>query len=578
VESTATPRRSSLLIGALTALLALAGLLWWGGRRLQQAPPGSLVAGQLPLLELRVQFVDLDGTPVAAAETRLGDSPAEAPAAPAAQPDTPPCPELVGGDTREAFELPEKNKGVADGCPRVARWVVKRHPVAFSCYVRDGKALLAFLDSEPAARAVLSSPLVQGLLRDPLHGASLRGEDLNLEGIQGAFLTRLLREALQAQAELHYDLIHGRKGVVFSFVRDACPFAAKALPLIAGRLARSGYRLARLEEPVLELRLGLQRLFVAQHAGRVYLANGLEGLLNVLESAPATGPIMPATPLVATLRAEAFMGRALPPLVGEPTWHAELGLGLSSAAPGELRLSGGRFAAHLRPAVFRGVLASIPRDCFAGVTASLYLPPEMDGALWRRLASEGPATAPAAGEPREAGVALLWDLSAAADGGLSHIGVAIANPEAAALAERYRDYFADVELTADCGGGTVFLAASTPELLARMRESCAGQSLSVLDWTPAGELTAALGSAQLICFLNPAVGLRQSLLAGGAKPGDLGPFEPRWKEQVEQAKRTMRQEAEAVFERLPLLVYAGPAAAQGVSVLPGRMLAQEGWR
>ena len=320
----------------------------------------------------------------------------------------------------------------------------------------------------------------QGIFYEPLHSASVRAEDLNLEGLEGAFLARLIREALQAHGELHYDISHGKKGVVFSFVRDECAFASKALPVAVRVLARSGYRIPKLQEPILEMRIGLQRVFLTQYGDRVYLANGLEGLLNVIESLRPPEKNLPKTPLALTIRTEAFVDKLLPVMVGQPTWAVNLGLGLSEEAPGVLQFAPGKFAGHLRPKLFKGVLAGIPHDAFAAVSTSFYLAPNMTSEEWKRLATQGPE-GPAQNRPEEAGVALLWDLTSAEEQS-SNVGIVIANQTTPDEIEKFKQYFADPKLTAECGGGTVFLAATSRNLLSRMKESCEPQSLSVLDW------------------------------------------------------------------------------------------------
>jgi hypothetical protein len=423
-------------------------------------------------------------------------------------------------------------------------------------YSLEASKILSLFDESSRVKELFQTRFFQGIFYEPLHSASVRAEDLNLQGLEGAFLAKLMREALQAHGELHYDISHGKKGLVFSFVRDECAFASKALPVAVCVLARSGYRIPKLKEPILEMRVGLQRIFLTQYEDRIYLANGLEGLLNVIESLRPPEKNLPKTPLVLTTRAEAFVDRLLPLMAGGATWAVNLGIGLSEDAPGVLQFAPGKFAGHLNPKLFKGVIAGIPHDTFAAVSTSLHLAPTMTSEEWKRLATQGPE-GPAPGRPGEAGVALLWDLTSI-DEQPSNIGVVISNQTTPDEIEKFGQYFADGELTAECGGGTVFLAATSRNLLFRMKESCEGQSLSVLDWERGGR-TKDMDKAQLLLFMNPATAMRELFLAGGARSGEPGDFEPQWKRQYEKAKEAMREDGEKIFAQLPIFAYAGNA-------------------
>ena len=515
------------------------------------------------MLDLNLKLIDINGDEIAPTPKSRLLGTARKSEQKSAEPASEECPELVGGDTGERSTLAGLKDRPSD-CPKIATWVVRCHPIAFSLYFQDANKLLALFDGNTPARELFQTRFFQGIFYDPLHSVGIRAEDLKIEGLQGAFLATLLREALQARGELHYDLTHGKRGFVFSFVRDACPFAAKALPAAVRVLARNGYRLPGLSEPVIEMRIGLQRVFLTQYEDRVYLANGLEALLNVIESLPPpTKKDLPKTPLILTTRAEAFVDKILPVMVGEPTWAIDLGIDFSEETPGALQFAPGKFARQLRPKIFKGVPAGIPHDAFAAVLTSFHLAPEMTTQEWQRLASRGPME-PAPGGAQEAGVAILWDLSAEYDPP-SNIGMVIANQGAPDEAEQFKRYFADQELTASCGGGTVFLAATSRNLLTRMKESCEHQSLSVLDWER-GAKTQAFENSQLVLFINPGTAMRELFLAGGAKSGDTGDFEPEWKQQYEKAKEAMRQDGEKVFRKLPIIAYAGSASPTAPTV------------
>jgi hypothetical protein len=139
------------------------------------------------------------------------------------------------------------------------------------------------------------------------------------------------------------------------------------------------------------------------------------------------------------------------------------------------------------------------------------------------------------------------------------MGVVIATQSSPEAAEQLAGYFTSPELTAECGGGTVFLAATSEMLLTRMRESCERQSLSMLDWER-GAHADRFGSQQLLFFVNPGTGMRELFLAGGAKGSDQESTGEPWKAQYEQAKGVMRKDGEEIFSALPIFTYSGNVA------------------
>jgi hypothetical protein len=510
----------------------------------------------MPTLALDLSFKDVKGKPVPAENTRLAGGTVKEEKT-GAQPEAEKCPELIGGDTSQR-STPSDFKKVPKECTRSAKWVVKRHPIAFSLYIRDGDKVAAWLEKEGGEGGILRTKFFGGLFHDLQHTASIRAEDLQIEGVQGAFLRRLVLESLRADAVLHYDISHGEKGFVFSFVRGKCPFSAKVLPVICGVLARSAYTVPKLKEPVLEMRIGLQRFFVTQSNERVYFSNGLEALLNVLENASPPPSNQPQTPLVLTLRAEAFLDRFLPVLTSAPSFEVTAGFRLSEDNdPGLIGFKGGKFARHLRPKVFPGVFAGIPHDAFAALVTSFHLPPKMDEDSWVRLASTGPEEE-ISPSPEEGGVALIWDLEHLQEG-ISSMGVVIANQTSADEVESFAKYFSDQDLTSECGGGTVFLAATSQALLTRMREGCTRQSLNVLDWEH-GARRGEYENAQLMTFINPGVAMRELSLAGVGE---------NQKQEYEEAREAMQKEAEKGFRSLPIFAYAGSAGQAGVVQLKG---------
>jgi hypothetical protein len=537
---------------AICAAAVVGVLLVWMAARLHSAPLSTYLRKDMPVLELDLRFKDFKGQEVAPENTKLAGGIVKKDE----EGQEGKCPELVGGDTSRRSTLADLKK-INEGCTRRAKWVVKRHPIGFSLYILDGDKTVEWLQKENGEEGLFRKKLFRGLFHDLQHTAKIRAEDLQLSGLEGAFVSRLILEALRADATIHYDISHGEKGFVFSFVRRKCPFSAKALPILCGVLARSAYTVPKLKEPILEMSIGLQRIFLTQVDDRVYLSNGLEALLNVLENNPAPTTNPPRSPLVLTVRAETFVDKFLPVATSEKSFEITAGIGFSADGnPGELRFSGGKFARHLCPKIFPGVFAGIPGDAFSAVVTSFYIPPHMPNDYWSDLAKNGPGSEPAA-DPPEGGFALIWDLDHSEDG-VSGIGAVIAVQSKPDEAESFRGYFADQDLTSECGGGTVFLAATSQNLLNRMREGCAGQSLSIRNWEH-GARRGEYEGVQIMMFLNPAVAMRELTLAGDA--GKTNAYE--------DARQVMEKEAEKDYLRLPIFVYSGSAGKEGMVQLKG---------
>ena len=168
---------------------------------------------------------------------------------------------------------------------------------------------------------------------------------------------------------------------------------------------------------------------------------------------------------------------------------------------------------------------------------------------------------------------MVWDFDAGSPAGA--IGVIVANSANPQAALAYRQYLRSAELSSECAGGSLFLAATSSSLLTRMKEACALQSLSVLDWQRGSEKQRLL-SGQLFAFVNPGVGMRELFLAGGADKGKdetAYEFAPRWKQDYEKAKAAMRSDGDKLFSSLPILSYAGRADGDTVN-LEGRAVSQ----
>jgi hypothetical protein len=556
-----TPAKRLILIAAAVALTATAGIL--GYRHLSHARLGHMVKADLPMLDLVVVLRDLDNQDLEAAATLLGS---DAPTPPAADAN---CPALSGGDIGDPTVASANLQRPAE-CPRSAVWYVKKHPIALTLNFNQGRKFLNWWDKQPQVQALINNRFMQGLFYGLLQSLKVKAEQLKLQGLQGEFLAQLLRDAIAANAELHYDMAHGNQGWVLSYVRRNSDFAEQALPAMAGYLAQSGYRLAKLPEPILEMRIGLQHFFLTEYQQRIYLAQSLEALLNVLESLPPQD--QPTTaPFSLTLRAEAFIENILPVLAGAPTWQAQFNFTLQNEQLGELSLPTGPWSKTLHDKLFSGVLASIPHDAFAAVAGSFQLPPNLTSENWRKFADDGPALSPPGPEP--GGLAVVWDFDSASPAGA--IGLIVANPATPQASQSYTQYLRKADLNAECAGGSVFLAASAEGLLNRMREACALQSLSMLDWQR-GRDKQRNTDAQLLAFINPGAGLRELFLAGGAAgSADRNEFAPQWQQDYENAKAAMVKEGDQLFADLPIFSYAGRLNGDAATVnLEGRTVNQ----
>ncbi len=315
MEPTKAKRSSKILIISAVVALGVIVVLVWLYQDLHAIRLSKFVRADLPMLELQLQFVDLQGKKVAPEKTKLGGGKEQEVAKSSEA-----CPELIGGDTRERSQ-PSPTDKRGEGCPPVATWQIRRHPVGFTLAFQEPQPFLSVLSDNARAKELLGTKFFQGLFYEPWHSASVRGEDLNLEGLEGAFLRQFVTEALMAHSELHYDVVHGKKGFVFSFVRDECPFAAKALPIVARVLARSGYRVAKLKEPILEMRIGLQRLFLTQFQDRIYLARMVwKGYSTSWRASPHPTESSPKHRWFSRCDREAFVDKLLPVMVGKPGW------------------------------------------------------------------------------------------------------------------------------------------------------------------------------------------------------------------------------------------------------------------
>ena len=508
-------------------------------------------------------MLDADRKEVAPADSRLAEA-------------TPPPSEAAAVDvTTTTASTPGAIEPVSTGPGRPASPVepperdatvkLTRAPIGLSVYVLDDRALLTWATENPTAREVLSSELVRGVFQDALRTTRVRAEDLKMgQDVQGAFLLPALRDVLGADAALHYDASQGRRGWVLSFRRAGAPIASRLLPPVLGALARRTYRIEKLDLSVVEVLVGEQPLFLAETDGIVHVGTSLRGVLQVIEVGPLPAPSGARGTLAVTVRAEAWVQNLLPLVTGSRDFQATWTVDLARAdSAGSIATSGATLFGHLRPALPPGVLASVPRDAFAAVAASLPVPRGMTPDDWNRVSHDGIPAATAPGRD-PAGIAVVWDLSSKKSA-LTDVGVVV-QPAGGDVDAELSGYLSTGAVHATCAGGSVWLAATTDLLLTRMREACERQSPSLLDWRAgrAGE------AGQLVLLVDPAVGLAEMIAAGIGGATDSRASEassdPEWKRRYLDAVERARASGDGTAARLPALVYEGRGNARGATL------------
>jgi hypothetical protein len=205
VESTITGKSKTLIKVAVFSALLVSLLLFLIYKGLHGLSLGSLVKNDLPMLNLDLRFIDLNGEDVPADLTKLA-SEITASGRPAAAGNKV-CPEIEGGDTGGSSG--QTDEQTPKDCPKTATWYVKRHPIGVSLSFNDPQRLRSLFESNQSFKEIWQSRFVQGVLHDPLRNASIRAENLGLQELEGAFLTTLIQESLAAHARLDYDMVHG---------------------------------------------------------------------------------------------------------------------------------------------------------------------------------------------------------------------------------------------------------------------------------------------------------------------------------------------------------------------------------
>jgi hypothetical protein len=217
VESnTAGKKSKSFIIITFILILCISAITLWAWKGLHKAQLSSFVRKDLPMLALQLHFIDSNGKDIPPGQTRLASDFAVS--------SSKACPEIKGGDLHGGSGVKVGDK-LGQGCSNTVSWYVKRHPTGMSLYFNDPEKIRSFFEKNSTFKEIWQSRFIQGIFHDPLGNASIRAEDLGLQGLEGTFIATLFRESLAAHAQLHYDVVHGRKGFVYSFVRNECAYA-----------------------------------------------------------------------------------------------------------------------------------------------------------------------------------------------------------------------------------------------------------------------------------------------------------------------------------------------------------------
>jgi hypothetical protein len=421
-------------------------------------------------------------------------------------------------------------------------------------YVTKGADLTAWYDKNSAFLAVRDSVLWQGVTRQLSTLFKVRAEDLELEGFKGQFLQELGREALAADAVVHYDVVHGAGGVVFSFVRDKAPILAAALPVIVKTVATNGYRVAALSEPIIELRMQGMRLYLVEQEGRVLVGSSLEGLLNVIAEAMAPPPALKGSVTV-VVRTETYLDKLLKVATGAAEFPVALSFDLSenTMMVAEGLLPKAHLYKSFGPSTSLGVLAAVPHDALGALVMGAHVPVAQPVDKWT-IPAQTPTTA--------GGISLVWDMSA--EDGSVHVGIAVPAPPNARNVQKdeakedtavtMKDYLSDNGVSSPCAGGALWLVASSDRLLARMKDSCEKQSLSVLDLK--GLNPSLLPEQQLSLFFNTSVWLKEMYrIGGGATPRQEAT------DAEKAAVATLLANVDALAATLPVIGFTGKVDA-----------------
>ena len=200
------------------------------------------------------------------------------------------CPRFVAGDLGQFSVIVEPSpdatpdtdtkKNPLNECAPEADWLLVKATPAHTVFFNKGDEFVNALSAETSPlRQLLQKPVFSGLFQDWSDNLRVSGDDLAISDLKGVLVKTVVAEALKAQAQLHVDTSHGSKGYVFSFAYQGdgnhSATAARFVGLAIDHLALRKYNVVKLSQPVFELLVGTQRVFVGLYGPRIYLGNSL---------------------------------------------------------------------------------------------------------------------------------------------------------------------------------------------------------------------------------------------------------------------------------------------------------------
>lgn len=558
-----------LLLFASTGLLVLIVVVMLLDRTTVQAP--ALLA---PVTTVTVVAKDDHNDPAPAGTTRfevaLASTPVPTPVA-AASPGASPTDAGVAPGSPSPTPLPAD---LSVNLVRSAPAVTIAFPQTWD--------MVQWAQAQPAAHQFFTSRVFLGMMSEVFSTLRIRPEDLSLTGMKGESFEHLLREALAGNARIHYDRRAGKRGFVLSFQRDRTPLISRLLPVVVPVIARRQFAVPSLDSPIVEVLLGNQHLLVAEDRGRVFIANGLESLLRVLDQPGLEGE-EPNDALTVTLHSEAFVDDLLPLLVGSKQWPAKLVLRRKTEADAplgaELQIGAAKMLLHLSPKFSPGMFAAVPQGTTVALGASFAVPPGATLEDWAHLGEAGVADVGST-LPKEGGIAALWDVRVRPDAPFGDVAFVVVLPQEGKPAISLTDITGTDGFHSECGNGSVWLIASNEVLLTRMQEACERRSMSLLSAMEQGDLSRELEQSQLFVAVDSGALLEACFNYGvthrGGTPTEdtsgetdaagavkSSPAQPSWKVEYERAVKRTGEEAEGVFRSIPVAMFYGRGDQNG---------------
>ncbi len=440
---------------------------------------------------------------------------------------------------------------------------VVSHPVGASLYVKEGKEMLGWFENNPDFEKFSQTEVFKGLFGSVLDTLKIKAEDLLLDNFKGELYKSLMVNIVEkGELAFHYDVFHGKKGVVLSFRADKARVASGALFSLAPMLASAGYHIKALDQQIYEVLLGSQRLFVTYRSAdkRLYLAYGLPALVSVMEKNSLQIPEKTSGTLVGTLRFHSWLSKELLQMIsGKEEWSAYFSYQLSGSEmrPKEFIVESIPSFGQLTEKMGNKVPGSIPSDVFSAVAVSFPIPKNLSARGLLALASSHKVLSlqkEHAVNPQEGGLAVVWDLNGQKKNWITEVGLILSAGSEGEYSP-IQSIAYDQSSVSYCKKNNVFLISRSDDLLRRMVDTCNQRSPSILDWKGLN-IESDLVNRQSLVFANPAVFFKETFLAGTGPIGE-------WADKKE-AMSKMAQDAESTFRSLSILGFSGNSNADTI--------------